>query len=141
MIVQDADPYVLMVEDNEDDVALTLRSLERNQFVYKIVVAHDGAEALKHLSENGRHLPVLILLDLNLPKVSGLEVLKQVRAATLLKNIPVLILSSSDGERDRAAALSLGANLYIRKPINFNDFDAVAEQIQNFLPAAEKMGP
>ncbi len=136
----DQEDYVLMVEDNADDVTLTLRSFRKNSFPYKIVVVRDGAEALNHLfgteqqgqREKGK-VPTLILLDLNLPKVLGLEVLRRLRADPLLKNVPAVILTSSNEEKDRAEAQSLGADLYIRKPIDFNDFDDVAQQIKDFL--------
>jgi two-component system, response regulator len=139
--MSDQEGYVLMVEDNADDVTLTLRSFEKNKFPYKIEVARDGAEALEHLlaaDEQGkpRHRPpALILLDIKLPKILGLEVLKRLRADPSLKNVPVIILTSSNEEKDRTESQRLGADLYIRKPINFNDFDAVAQQIKDFLSA------
>ena len=133
--------YILMVEDNDDDVVLTLRSFEKNNFPYQVVVARDGAEALTHLlgiDGQGQRLhknPMMVLLDLNLPKVLGLEVLKALRTDPLLKGVPVVILSSSYEKKDRADAEQWGANLYIRKPINFRDLDEVARQIQDFLAA------
>ena len=138
----DQEDYVLLVEDNADDVILTLRSFKKNSFPYKIVVVNDGAEALNHLfgddPQSQREIakvPKVILLDLNLPKVQGLEVLKRLRADPLLKNVPAVILTSSNEEKDRTEAENLGADLYIRKPINFNDFDDVAQQIKDLLSA------
>jgi CheY-like chemotaxis protein len=138
--MKEQENYVLMVEDNPDDVELTLRSFRKNSFPYQIVVVRDGAQALDYLFCRGaygqrdkRQMPALILLDLNLPKVLGLEVLKQVRDDLLFKTVPAAILSSSIEPKDRIAAESLGADLYIRKPINYTDFDEVAQQITDFL--------
>jgi two-component system response regulator len=146
--MSDSENYVLMVEDNADDVTLTLRSFEKNKFPCKVVVMRDGAQALKHLfgddpsaSPKRSARPALILLDLNLPKVHGFEVLKQLREDAVFKDVPVIILSSSNEERDRAQAQRLGANLYIRKPINFNDFNVVADQIAEFLATTLKSMP
>jgi two-component system response regulator len=134
--------YVLMVEDNADDVTLTLLSFKRNNFDYKIVVVRDGKEALDFLFGADQQKqwvtgqwPALILLDLNLPKVSGFEVLKRLRNDPQLSQVPVVILTSSNLDNDKIEAHRLGANLYIRKPINYDDFNNVANQIKIFLPA------
>jgi two-component system response regulator len=124
---------ILLVEDNPDDEALTLRALKRNNIMNEVVVARDGAEALDYLFARGDHSdrdprdkPALTLLDLKLPKVDGLEVLKQVRADPLTQLLPVVILTSSREEQDLINGYRLGANSYIRKPVDFNQFtDAV----------------
>lgn len=126
---------ILLVEDNPDDVELTLRALKRNNILNEVVVARDGAEALDYLFGTGVHagrdmdvMPAVILLDLKLPKVDGLEVLKRIRANGKAKLIPVVILTSSKEERDLINGYKLGANSYIRKPVDFNQFmDAVRQ--------------
>jgi two-component system response regulator len=127
------DKIILLIEDNPDDAALTLRALENNNIKNDVVVVHDGAEALDYLfgagSYAGRDLtimPQLTLLDLKLPKVDGLEVLRRVRANELTRLLPVVILTSSNEEQDRINGYGLGANSYVRKPIDFGQFiDAV----------------
>jgi len=129
------DKIILLIEDNPDDVALTLRALENNNIKNDVVVVHDGADALDYLfgagSYAGRDLtimPQLTLLDLKLPKVDGLEVLRRVRANELTRLLPVVILTSSNEEQDRINAYGLGANSYVRKPIDFGQFvDAVRQ--------------
>jgi two-component system, response regulator len=123
---------ILLVEDNPDDVDLTLRAFEKNNISNKVIVAGDGAEALDYLYAKGKYaqrnvkdLPVLILLDLKLPKIDGLEVLKKIRQSELTKFIPVVILTSSSQEEDVVNGYKLGANSYVRKPVNFNDFQQV----------------
>ncbi len=128
-----------MVEDNPDDAELTLRSFKKSAFPLEIVVVRDGVEALNYLgvgkatNEMRNTPPMLILLDLNIPKIPGVEVLRRVRADTLLHAVPVVILTSSNEEKDRTETEGLGANLYLRKPIDFNDFDEVTRQVHNFL--------
>jgi two-component system response regulator len=116
---------ILLVEDNPDDEALTLRALKGNNILNQVTIARDGAEALEYLFTNGsagvRHLG-LILLDLNLPKVDGLEVLSRIRADERTRFIPVVILTSSKQEEDILASYRGGANAYIRKPVKFSDF-------------------
>ena len=129
------DKIILLIEDNPDDEALTLRALEKNNIKNEVVVARDGAEALDYLfgtgSYTGRDLtimPQLTLLDLKLPKVDGLEVLRQLRANELTRLLPVVILTSSNEEQDRVNGYGLGANSYVRKPIDFGQFiDAVRQ--------------
>ena len=126
---------ILLIEDNPDDEALTLRALKKNNIKNEVVVAHDGAEALDYLfgtgSYTGRDLtimPQLTLLDLKLPKVDGLEVLRRLRADELTRLLPVVILTSSNEEQDRIHGYGLGANSYVRKPIDFGQFmDAVRQ--------------
>jgi two-component system response regulator len=123
------DRYILLVEDNPDDEALTIRALSKNNILNEIVIAHDGAEALEHLfgSERSRStFPALILLDLKMPKVDGLGVLSRIRADDRTRLIPVVILTSSREEEDIIAGYSRGANAYVRKPVKFAEFvDAV----------------
>lgn len=120
---------ILMVEDNPDDVKLTLRAFKRNNMLNPIVVARDGVEALDFLFARGDHagragkpLPTLIVLDLKLPRLDGLGVLKAVRGEARTRLIPVVILTSSKEEQDLVQGYSLGANSYVRKPVNFAEF-------------------
>ncbi len=124
---------ILLVEDNPDDEALTLRALKKNNIMNEVVVARDGTEALDYLFRRGTHAgrdphkhPAITLLDLKLPKVDGLEVLRQMRDHPATKLLPVVILTSSKEEQDLVNGYRLGANSYIRKPVDFNQFiDAV----------------
>jgi len=126
---------ILLVEDNPDDVELTLRALKKNNIKNEVVVARDGVEALDYLfgagSYSGRDtslMPQLILLDLKLPKLDGLDVLRRVRADERTKVLPVVILTSSKEEQDLINGYSLGANSYVRKPVDFTQFiDAVGK--------------
>jgi len=128
---------ILLVEDNPDDMALTLRALEKNNILNEVVVAHDGVEALDYLfardSYAGRDssvMPELVLLDLKLPKIDGLEVLRRIRADKHTKLLPVVILTSSKEERDLVESYSLGANSYIRKPVDFAQFGDAVKQLK-----------
>jgi len=128
---------ILLVEDNPDDEALTLRALEKNNILNEVVVAHDGVEALDYLFAEGSYsgrdtsvMPELILLDLKLPKVDGLEVLRRIRANKLTKLLPVVILTSSKEERDLIGGYSLGANSYIRKPVDFSQFGKAVSELK-----------
>jgi CheY-like chemotaxis protein len=125
-VVKDA--VILLVEDNPDDEALTRRALQRNHIKNELVVARDGQEALDYLLGGGR-LPHLILLDLKLPKIDGLEVLRRLRAAERTRLLPVVVLTSSNEERDLVSSYSLGANSYVRKPVDFNEFTEAARQL------------
>lgn len=123
------DKIILLVEDNPDDIELTLRAFEKNNVVNKIIVAENGVEALDYLFGKGMHaqreikdLPVLIMLDLNLSKITGFEVLQAIRQNELTKLLPVVILTSSSQEDDLIESYKLGANSYITKPIDFTDF-------------------
>ncbi len=120
---------ILLVEDNADDEQLTLRAMRQSEVPNIIRVARDGAEALDHLiGAHSARLPDLVLLDLKLPKVSGLEVLQRIRNEERTKSLPVVVLTSSDEERDILESYSLGANSYIRKPVDFDEFiDAVRQ--------------
>lgn len=126
---------ILLVEDNPDDEALTLRALKKNNIHNEVVVARDGAEALDYLFGTGRHaghdpslIPAVVLLDLKLPKIDGLEVLRRLRLDSRTQHAPVVILTSSKEEQDLVRSYDLGCNSYIRKPVDFNQFiDAVRQ--------------
>jgi two-component system, response regulator len=132
---------ILLVDDNPDDVYLARHAFEKRKLPYRIQVAYDGAEALDYLFARGKHegrnrqeTPVLILLDLKMPKIGGLEVLRRLRADPMFKHLVVVVLTSSDEESDQLEAQALGTNLYIRKPENFDDFEQVVDQLQKLLP-------
>ena len=127
---------ILLVEDNQADEDLALLALRKNKFRNEVVVARDGAEAIDYLFGTGRFAgrdttkrPAIILLDLQLPKLGGLEVLKLVRADERTKLIPVIILSSSKEDKDLVTGYTLGANSYIRKPVDFHEFNEVVKQM------------
>ncbi|MDP1680611.1 MAG: response regulator [Burkholderiales bacterium] len=127
---------ILLVEDNPDDETLTLRALRKNQILNEIIVARDGAEALDYLFGTGAHAgrdttiqPQLILLDLKLPKVDGLEVLKRIRADSRTALQPVTVLTTSNEERDIVTSYQLGVNSYIRKPVDFESFIEAVRQL------------
>jgi two-component system response regulator len=116
---------ILLVEDNPDDEALTLRAFKKSKISNEVIVMRDGAEALAYLlpcDGDGVPRPALILLDLNLPKIGGLEVLRQMRADERTQMIPVVVLTSSKLEEDILDSYRNGANAYVRKPVNFSDF-------------------
>lgn len=122
---------VLLVEDNPDDVELTLRAFREVKLANEIDVVHDGIEALDYLLSAGEDaaLPTVILLDLKLPKVDGLEVLRRLRADDRTRLLPVVILTSSQEESDLIDSYALGANSYVRKPVDFNDFTEAVRQL------------
>lgn len=127
---------MLLVEDNVDDEKLTLRALKKNNIRNEIVVAHDGVEALDYLFATGTHsgrdlsiMPPVVLLDLKLPRIDGLEVLRRVRADGRTRLLPVVILTSSNEEEDRINGYGLGANSYVRKPVDFNQFVEAVRQL------------
>lgn len=127
---------ILLVEDNPDDVALTLRALRAHRVANEVVVAEDGVEALDYLFGEGKYagrdvrdLPVVVLLDLKLPRVDGLEVLRRVRADERTRLVPVVILTSSREEQDLVASYASGANSYVRKPVDFNQFVEAVRQL------------
>ncbi len=127
---------ILLVEDNPDDEALALRALKKNNIANEIVVARDGVEALDYLFGTGPHAgrdpadrPQVVLLDLKLPKIDGLEVLQRLRAEEPTRLLPVVILTSSKEEQDRLQGYRLGANSYIRKPVDFTQFTEAVRQL------------
>jgi two-component system response regulator len=127
---------ILLVEDNADDEKLTLRALKKNNVGNEVIVARDGVEALDYLFGTGSYvgrdlnfMPQVILLDLKLPKLDGLEVLRALRANKRTKLLPVVILTSSNEEQDRIQGYGLGANSYVRKPVDFNQFSESARQL------------
>lgn len=120
---------ILLVEDNTDDVLLTLRALQRANILNEVVVARDGEEALDYLTSEGQYagrdskdLPVVVLLDLKMPRMGGLELLEKIRKVNSLKFLPVVILTSSKEDRDICESYNLGANSYIQKPVDFDQF-------------------
>ncbi|MBI5114907.1 response regulator [Candidatus Poribacteria bacterium] len=127
---------IMLVEDNPDDEALTLRAFRRNNILNEVVVARDGVEALNYLlsDEAGRdaRMPKVVLLDLKLPRIDGLEVLRRIRSDERTKLLPVVILTSSKEERDIAASYDLGANSYIRKPVVSAEFSEAVRQLGSY---------
>lgn len=130
------DKAILLVEDNPDDALLTLDALQTNRIGNKVIVARNGVEALDYLFGEGGYtgrdvmdLPAVVLLDLKLPKIDGLEVLRRVRADERICLLPVVILTSSNEEEDRLKGYSLGANSYVRKPVDFDEFVKAAGQL------------
>jgi two-component system response regulator len=127
---------ILLVEDNPDDVDLTIRAFRKNSIGNRVVVARDGVEALDYLFGTGvyagrnlKDLPVIILLDLKLPKIDGLDVLKRIRQNEVTCLLPVVILTSSAEDKDKINGYTLGANSYIRKPVQFDQFVAAIKQL------------
>ena len=123
---------ILLVEDDPDHEALAIRALRKANVANEIKVARDGAEAIEYMqgvAEGKNSMPQLVLLDLKLPKVEGLDVLRNIRAADKTALLPVVVLTSSDEERDIVASYRLGVNSYIRKPVNFTDFAEATKQL------------
>lgn len=127
---------ILLVEDNPDDEALTIRALQKNNILNEVMVARDGAEAVDFLHGTGKYagrdisvLPEVVLLDLNLPKLNGLEVLKKIRENDRTGLLPVVILTTSNEDRDKIESYRLGCNSYIRKPVDFMQFNEAIRQL------------
>lgn len=130
------DKVILLVEDNPRDEALTRRALKKSNIVNEVVVARDGVEALDYLFGTGTHagrdmtvMPQLILLDLKLPKLDGLQVLQRVRSSARTKRLPVVVFTSSSEEEDMIKSYDLGANSYVRKPVDFEQFLEATKQL------------
>ena len=130
------DKIILLVEDNPDDRDLTLRALRKNEFANEVVVVEDGVEALDYLLATGAYakrdkliLPQLILLDLKLPRLDGIEVLKQIRAHPSTRRLPVVVLTTSAEQEDIIASYDHGASSYIRKPVDFAEFQEAVRQL------------
>ena len=130
------DQIILLVEDNARDEALTLRALKKSNIVNEVVVARDGVEALDYLFATGNHagrdldtMPQLIMLDLKLPKVNGLQVLERIRHDERTRRLPVVVFTSSNEEEDLINSYNLGANSYVRKPVDFEQFLEATKQL------------
>ncbi|HLZ28595.1 MAG TPA: response regulator [Chloroflexota bacterium] len=139
---------ILLVEDNPADVALTLRAFKQHNLANEIVVAHDGVEALEYLhgtdgpdNRPTHPLPQLVLLDLKLPKVEGLEVLRRLRAEPRTRLLPIVVLTSSDEQRDIVMSYGLGANSYVRKPVAFEEFVEAARCLGLYWLVLNKPAP
>ena len=139
---------ILLVEDNPDDELLALRALKKNNVIDEVVVAHDGVEALDYLFGDGEYagrdtdvMPQLILLDLKLPRIDGLEVLRRLRADGRTRLLPVVILTSSREQQDMLDGYGLGANSYVRKPVNFEQFVWAVEQLKLYWLSLNEAPP
>jgi two-component system, response regulator len=138
---------ILLVEDNERDIELTLAALEEYKLANEVIVARDGAEALDFLHQRGSFagrssgLPVVVLLDLKMPKVDGLEVLRQMRAHPGLKHVPVVMITSSREEQDLVRSYELGVNAYVVKPVDFQKFVESIRQVGFFWAVINEPPP
>ncbi len=138
---------ILLVEDSLRDIDLTLAALEEHQLADKVDVARDGAEALDYLHVRGKFaerkpgLPAVVLLDLKMPRVGGLEVLRRLKLDPMLRTLPVVMLTSSKEEPDLAASYALGANAYVVKPVDFQDFVAAIKQVGVFWAVLNEPPP
>jgi len=138
---------ILLIEDNPDDEALTLRALRRNNILNKVLVARDGQQALQVLFDaappapDAEELPAVVLLDLKLPKIEGLEVLRRIRAHPRTQLLPVVILTSSKEQQDLLCGYRLGANSYVHKPVNFDEFVEATRQLGLYWLALNQPPP
>jgi CheY-like chemotaxis protein len=135
---------LLLIEDDADDIELTMRTFKKNKLANGIVVARDGAEALDYLDRvraNADTKPSLIILDLRLPKVDGLEVFRRIRQDESTKTIPVVVLTTSDEEEDRVKSYESGANCYVRKPVDFTKFAEVVRGLGFFWLVTNEQPP
>jgi len=128
--------HILLVEDNPDDIKLTLRALKKSNILNEVVIAKDGVEALDYLFGTGKYegrdlsvMPQLILLDLKMPKLDGMEVMQRIRENENTQLLPVVVLTTSSEDRDKIKSYKLGANSYIRKPVDFNQFVEAVQQL------------
>jgi two-component system response regulator len=134
-----ADKYILLVEDNPDDEALSVRALKKNGVLNEVVVARDGVEAIEflfgtagHAARGLRDLPAVVLLDLKLPRMDGLEVLRKIRGDARTRLVPVVVLTSSIEDSDLANSYGSGANSYLRKPVDFDEFMEAVRQLGTY---------
>jgi CheY-like chemotaxis protein len=138
---------ILLAEDNDNDMELTLTALARHHLLNKVVIVRDGAEALDYLHRRGKFAgrhegrPAVVLLDLKMPKVDGIEVLRQIRASDELKATPVVVLTSSREERDMVRSYELGVNAYVVKPVDFKEFVEAVSQIGVFWALINEAPP
>jgi two-component system response regulator len=139
MTLGQREKIILLIEDNADDEALTLRALKKNRILNQVVVARDGLAALDYLFARGEHagrdasqLPQVVLLDLKLPKLDGHEVLRQLRAHPLTKRVPVVILTSSRQDEDLLESYASGANSFVQKPVDFEQFTEAVRQLGSY---------
>lgn len=139
--------HILLAEDDPNDAELTLTALAQNKLLNEVVVVRDGAEALDYLHRRGSHAerplgnPAVVLLDLKMPKIDGLEVLRQIRADPALRRTPVVVLTSSREERDLVASYDLGVNGYVVKPVDFGEFVAAVQEIGAFWAIVNEPPP
>lgn len=143
-MMQTNQKIILLVEDNPDDEALTLRALRKNNMLNEVAVARDGQEALDYFfgeNASANPLPTLMLLDLKLPKIDGLEVLRRIRAEPRTALLPIVILTSSKEEQDIINGYRLGANSYIRKPVDFNQFMEAIRQLGLYWLVLNELAP
>lgn len=137
----DATKLILLVEDDPDHELLTIRALKKSNIANDVRVARDGEEAINLLFGENAITPQVILLDLKLPKVDGLEVLRRIRSGESTRLLPVVVLTSSDEERDVVRSYQLGVNSYIRKPVNFNDFAEATRQLGMYWLVLNECAP
>lgn len=139
---------LLLVEDNPGDEALAIRALQQSDVAHHVIVARDGAEALDYLFCTGEHqerdpseMPALVLLDLNMPKVDGIEVLRRIKADGRNRQVPVVVFTSSTQGKDVVSAYDLGANSYIEKPVNFDEFSAALKSVVRYWLVLNQASP
>ena len=143
-----ANKIILLAEDNPDDALLTIHALKESHLCNEIIHVRDGVEALDYLFGRGQYaernpdeLPTVILLDINMPRVSGLEVLRQIRANPVTKRLPVVMLTTSKEEQDLVASYDLGANSYVRKPVDFDQFTEAARNLGMYWLLLNELAP
>ncbi|HKP98284.1 MAG TPA: response regulator [Fibrobacteria bacterium] len=143
-----SDKYILLVEDDPNDELLTLHALQENRIKNKVIVARDGVEALDFLFSTGPHagkdlpgLPQFVLLDLKMPRLNGIEVLQQLREHPKTKLLPVIIFTSSKEEKDMISSYRLGANSYVRKPVDFVEFAAAVKELDLYWMILNEKAP
>lgn len=139
---------ILLVEDNLQDELLTLRALKQNKITNEVIIARDGAEAVDYLFCTGKYsernpdiTPQVVLLDINLPKMDGLQVLERIRASQITKRLPVVLLTTSKEEKDVATGYNLGANSYVRKPVDFSHFTETVKSLGDYWLKLNEVSP